>query len=314
MSFDMTFHPRPGTTLTRAEFNAYFAGAEDWSLDGAEANYHNEDTGVYFHLSHREPDAGAAKGKAAEEGGGPRLWFSINFCRPRFFGREARSVLAGVADDLGLMIHAEDGEAIEDGEELSEEMLRQWNQGNDWACRAILAMSGTTGLHPVPAKVLEECWLWTYQREQYAQGLFEAGSDVFVPRVMWLLHEGRAKSLAVWPNLLPTAIPKVDLVYVGRNEMPAGKKGRRTKPALVPWDEVRKAMKGYKVKKDAPLPYLLLDFGRAEDAPEEAARYVHGLEPVEGKLEGLSPDKLLDEEEGKNDNDEDDEDDDDVVF
>jgi hypothetical protein len=296
MSYDLTLYPRPGVSLTRDEFTAYFTDNEPWSLNGDEANYENEATGVYFHLTHRdgEVEDEASKGKTAADATGPRLWFNINFCRPRFFGREASSVLDAVATDLGLIALTEDGEEI-DSEGIGEEMLDQWNRGNDWACRAILAMHGTgTGVHPFPAKALGDNWVWTYQREQMAEDLFDDDIDVFVPRVMYLRHEGKPRSLAVWPNLIPTAVPKVDLVYVARDELPAGKRGRRTRMALVTYDELRAGLPRFKAKKGGPLPYLLLDYGRAEDAPDDVVKYVHGLPSYEGKLQGLAPDKLID--------------------
>jgi hypothetical protein len=220
----------------------------------------------------------------------------MNFCRPRFFGREAASVLSAVTQALGLVIRDEEGGEVSGGKRTAEAMLAEWNRGNEWACGAMRAMEGISGIHPIPAKALENQWTWTFQRDDFAMTLFGEQIDVFVPRVMYVLHEGEAKSLAVWPNLIPTALPQVDLIYVARDEMPEGKRGRRTKMALVPWSEVKSGLKGYKVRKDGPLPYLLLDYGSAEDAPEAVVKYVHGLPSHEGEVSGLAPDRLLDDD------------------
>src|SRR5262249_38298399 len=159
-----------------------------------EANYENEDTGVYFHLGLTIP-----RGKKA--GSRPHVWFNMNFCRPRFFGREASSVLTAIACAIPLMIRGEDDEKITDVDDLGEAMLAQWNEGNEWACGAMRSMEGVTGVYPMPAKALENNWMWTYLRDGFAMGLFSDGIDVFAPSVMYLLHEGRAKSVAIWPNL-----------------------------------------------------------------------------------------------------------------
>src|SRR5262249_34968471 len=157
------------------EFTAYFADNEPWSLNGDEADYHNEETGVYFRLSHRAGEAvdEPSKGKTAADATGPRLWFNMNFCRPRFFGREAFEELADVAEGMRLMVIADEGEEITEPGAVGEEMLRQWTRGNDWACRAILGIHGAgAGVHRFPAKALGDNWLWTYQRNDLADSLY----------------------------------------------------------------------------------------------------------------------------------------------
>lgn len=293
MSYDLNLHPRSGTALTAESFRAHFTDAERFTLHGDVARYSNDDTGVYFQLTYYVPIASDEKGKSGDAAG-PHVWMNVNFCRPRFFGREASSVLAGVADDLELMIHDEDGGTIDDGDAIAEEMLRQWNEGNDWACRAILAMSGATGIHSLPGDFLHNCWVWTYHREERNSDLFDDGHDVFVPKVMFVERGGELKTLVVYPNVIPTAVPKVDLVLVTRDEMPAGKKGRRTKPALVTWDELRAALPGFEVDEEGPLPFLLLNYGTAEEAPPEVVKFVHGLEAFTDKIQGVSADHVLD--------------------
>ncbi|MGL4553468.1 MAG: hypothetical protein ACRC33_20060 [Gemmataceae bacterium] len=292
MSYDLNLYPRPGTALTADSFRAYFADAERITLDGDQADYSNDDTGVYFSLTFSEPEGSDEKGKA-EDAGGPHVWLNVNFCRPRSFGREASSVLTGITDGLSLRIHGEDGEQIDDPDDIGEEMLRQWNAGNDWACRALLAMKGTDPVYRLPATLLRGCWVWSYQKLPH---LYEDDIDVFVPAILFLKRGGELKTCAVWPNLIPTAVPKVDLVYVMRNEMPEGKQGRRTKPALVSWDELRAALPAFAVDDQGPLPYILLDYGTAEDAPPEAVRFVHGLPAFTDTVERIGADNVFDED------------------
>src|SRR5262249_34199248 len=175
MSYDLTLHPRPGEAFSREAFQGYFTDRPNFSLNGDEASYENETTGVYFHLTYREPEEEAEqKGKPAELRGGPRIWFNINFCRPRFFGREAAQGLREIIAGLRLMIHSEAGDDITDPDRASEEMLAQWNRGNEWACRAILAMHGSaTGIYPVPAEALMNYWDWSFNRDELAEDLFD---------------------------------------------------------------------------------------------------------------------------------------------
>jgi hypothetical protein len=89
----------------------------------------------------------------------------------------------------------------------------------------------------------------------------------------------------------------VDLVFVTRDELPAGKKGRRTSPALVPWDELRAGLPGFEVNDyDHDLPFILMNYASAEEAPVEVVRYVHGLTGMKGKPQLLSADKVLDDD------------------
>src|SRR5262245_38716160 len=52
MSFDLTLAPRPGKPpLERQAFLNHFTNKKLHHHDGDTVNYHNEDTGVYFHLT-----------------------------------------------------------------------------------------------------------------------------------------------------------------------------------------------------------------------------------------------------------------------
>jgi hypothetical protein len=85
-----------------------------------------------------------------------------------------------------------------------------------------------------------------------------------------------------------------------RDELPARfANGVDTAKAVVPWQDVRKAASAFEVvsgEGNSGLPYVLMDYGSAEQAPAELINFVRGLPAFGGKLQGIATDQILDEE------------------
>lgn len=303
MSYDLYLLRRAGAKpLTKKEFQSFFKGGSDFTVKGTSVGYSNEKTGVYFSFEYSD-------GKAADAdpddplAGRAHVHFNLNYIRPHTFGLEAERVLTRMVAALDLIVSDPQNEGMGDGEYTPEGFLRGWNAGNRFGYQTMRSIqqrgeTALSGQHVLPAKTLRACWEWTYGINRLYDRLHEDDIDVFVPRVMYTLCDGALRTCCVWPQLIPTALPAVDVVLVMRNELPQGTEGE-TGNALVAWKDVRKAAAKFKLVsgKDAPgLKYVLMDYGTAEEAPPELVEYVRGLPAFEGSMQGVSPDRVLDEE------------------
>jgi hypothetical protein len=299
MSYDLYLFRRPGADrLGKKGFADFFKDLEHFRIDKDEAHYHNEATGVYFHFAYSAGKKGK-KGEPATES----LYFNLNFFRSHIFGLEAADTLENVVEELDLTVSDPQLEGMGDGEFTRDGFLRGWNAGNRFAHSAILSMKDeqrVTQPYTLPAAQNEAYWRWTYERQVLVDLLAEDGIDVFVPRIMFLGGAGGVRSMCIWPNLVPTAVPEVDEVLVARDQLPEKfAEGVEAGYALVPWKAFRKASAGFRTVAagaDTPLSYALLDYGTQEDAPPKLADYVRQLPGTTEKLALIEPDQILDEE------------------
>src|SRR5690349_4007908 len=105
MSYDLYFLRRPEqAALSREEFSAYFANRPNYTVQGSQAWYANEDTGVYFSFGFGDGSDGVEDEPEEDLEPPPDeltstgLSFNINYFRPHFFGLEAEPELAAVVD------------------------------------------------------------------------------------------------------------------------------------------------------------------------------------------------------------------------
>ena len=111
---------------------------------------------------------------------------------------------------------------------------------------------------------------------------------------MFLLVNGEFGSFCVWPDALPTVIPRVDFLYVVRDE-------------LAPRRILRKQAEDYcsVAMQDFPPildPFATTDFDIAAyklptpQSPKAIKDYVRSLKPFLGNVEGVSHDSVLNRE------------------
>jgi hypothetical protein len=310
MSYDLYLFSREGasnrTTLTREAFFDYFEG-EHYTTEDDAVSYNNGDTGVYFSFTWYDSSAGEVEPPKVPL---PHVHFKINYNRSHVFALEAERELTALVEHFDLLVEDPQDEGMSRGEYTADGFLRGWNAGNGAAHRVFAQMEsqgerGLSGSLTLPSATLRACWEWSRRRDPLADELFDDEDiDVFVPRVMFLRHEGRALSFCVWPNLIPSALPQVDRIVLSRNELPEPWASHSTEGlVLIDWEQLRAVLLGFDEVEErdgageaAPLPYLLMTYARGEDAPEELARYVIGLPGVEGKLQWAAPGEVLDEE------------------
>jgi hypothetical protein len=297
MSYDLYLFPRPGAPpLGRQAFLDYFEGdLYERSDDGV--RYSNPDTGVYFTFSYSEGGEDDFRAR-------PHVHFNLNYFRPHTFGLEAERVLTPFARHFDLVVDDPQTEGMGQGEYTGEGFLRGWDAGNRFAHQAMRAMrpAGGAEVLALPAEVNRKLWDWNYHRARFSEELAEFEDvGVFAPCILFFREGGRARTFCVFPNLVPTAVPRVDRVFILRNELsPPHDTQSQDTPAWVRWDELRQAAAGFRVTDDnTDLEYLLLfggDYLDKDSAPDGLARWVIALPDWPGRPDVVSPDQVLDEE------------------
>jgi hypothetical protein len=321
MSFDLTLFPRAGRPpLERQDFLAYFNNEKLHQHDGDTVNYSNEDTGVYFHLTWQ--GGGSNTDEAKDDTGAtapsePTLYFNMNYFRPHTFGLEAVRVLAGLVQRFDLVVDDPQADGMGQGDFTPEGFLRSWNSGNRFAVSAIRQMRAQgetplTGNLTLPTALNAACWRWNYFRETVVEDLRDLDDiDVYVPPIWFCDEGGQARTFALYPNLVPTAVPQVDYVLLLRNELegPFADQSNDT-PAWVRWEDFVAAFSRYRVRCLEPEPgeepdaeshphVILYDAGEYpnnENVPEGLANWVINQPDWPGRPDRVAPDDILDAE------------------
>lgn len=234
MSYDLDFCvPEGAPAPTTAELEAYFRGRPWYQLNGTQAFYGNEDTGVYFtfELEERSPDEdeesrAAGEGEEEDPADGLRpiaLSFNINYVRPSVFGLEAERELSALVERFGLSVDDPQMNGMGRGPYSAAGFLAGWGHGNAFGYRAVVehirkepgeqAATFTTVLESAE---LERCWRWNLQRADLQR---EMGEEVFVPRISFLRWDGGIRSFAVWGDAMPIALPDVDVLMLVRQQL-----------------------------------------------------------------------------------------------
>jgi hypothetical protein len=312
VSYDLDLYPRKKKRpLRREAFLAYFEG-ERFHHDGDTVNYSNDDTGVYFHFTWYGggTDVDAPNRQTDAYRRQPYIHFNMNYFRPHTFGLEAARVLPRVVEHFDLVVSDPQSEGMGQGDFSEEGFLRGWNAGNRFAAQAVGAMrqAGETALGgtlTLPAALNRAYWDWNYRRQQICDDLCDLELiGVYVPPIWFCREDGQVRSFALFPNLVPTAVPRVDYVFALRNELgkPYAKRSKDT-PAWVRWEELVAAAPGFEVRGaergDQTHPHLILfseDYHSMETPPKSLANWVIGLPGWPGKPDQVRPDEILDAE------------------
>lgn len=303
MSYDLNLFGRPGVPdLDRATFMAHFVG-DRYQIDDDEVHYSNPDTGVYFHFTFREG------GHVAEDNPNRRtrstIYFNMNYFRPHTFGLEADLILKPLVKQFDLIVSDPQSAGMGEGEYDSEGFLRGWNAGNAFAAQAFRQLGGHENALTIPTALNRKLWGWNFDRKGTGEDLWDLDEiDVYVPPIWFCKEDGKPRTFALYPNLVPTAVPKVDYVLLLRNELssPFKRKSKET-PAWVRWQDLRDVAADFELRYEDEdhddLDYLVLHsetYRNKETAPRELAKWVIALPDWPGKPDQVNPDQILDAE------------------
>ena len=304
MSFDLILFPRKGRRLERGKFCAYFEKQRHVERTDDEVRYSNDDTGVYFTLSYKERDVADPEERARAELAKTTIAFEMNFVRPGFFALEASLVLSRLAEHFSLLVEDPQKDGMQRVAFDADAFVKNWTGSNRWACQAIGQTGGSSHL-TLPPALNEALWRWNYSQDTMSRRFEDDLIGAFVPLVKFYREGDQARSFCIFPNLVPTAVPKVDRVMITRDKLPPphARKSNPT-PAWVTWDEIVAVMPGYEIRGEGVgrdgHPHLILfdedGYQSPKTAPNALALWVIGLPDWPGRPDIISPDQILDAE------------------
>lgn len=281
MSYDLYLDRTRPVTLD--EFHAFFSQRPSFRAKNGQAVYENNDTGVYFVFDL------ATEGDREEPS--HKVSFNLNYFRPHFFAREAGPELAAVIAAFGFRIHDPQNDGMGDGPFSEEGFLQGWDHGNAFGYQAMLrSETPPTTIHSRPTAELDAIWRWNRQKAVTQNGL---GEQVFVPRVFWVVVDGKLSSTVVWPDGIPELVPAVDLYVIERERLAPRRFFRRDKDTcVVSRSELEQAL-GPLTASQHPLPSRLF---KDKQAVTDVRRFVTNLRRSEVKIAGVPMDQVLNQE------------------
>lgn len=282
MSYDLYFKRRAGE-FTAEDFAEYFGKRAHYDLQGSQAWYQNEDTGVYFVF-----ELGIDSDDPELESFAVSL--NVNYFRPSFFGLEAEPEVTAFARAFDMVVSDPQTNGMGEGEYRADFFLSGWNTGNEFGYRAILREPAARQEQAtLPSETLIKAWVWNRARNELQNQLGEAK---FVPRIMFMLIAGKAATIAVWPDGIPIAVPDVDYFMVPRKELAPRRFLRRVQDeTLVSSKDVLPIFNKHGTAR--PNGTLVLNY---VDAPREIREFVASLPLDKREIAGVPNDKILDRE------------------
>jgi len=283
MSFDILFLQPVGQSLTEKDFAVYFSRRRHYKVEGSQAWYSNENTGVYFcfDLGQDTPDP--------EDDDAPIpaiAQFTLNYFRPHTFALEAEYELTSFVRALGLPIHDPQLDGMSDGPYNPERFIEGWNRGNEFAYSSLLSQDGRSAAsHVLPGQAIEQYWRWNMERIELQMRLSD---DIFVPKISFAEYNGAVVSVAVWTDGIPSTLPDVDLFVVVRQELAPSEEDT----VIVPAADVQPIVSQFPVK-PGPRSYRLLEY---DEPPDSIAKWIIKLPRTKTQFKWLNADSIHDQE------------------
>ncbi len=271
MSYDLFMKKRSGK-YTLDEFNGYFLGRPFYEIQGEQAWYQNEDTGVYFMFEYQGGDDYP-------------IAFNMNYFRPSYFVNEAEPEVAAFIENNDIIVDDPQMGGMGQGEFDKSKFISGWKQGNEFGFKAILQhQEQQLDILTLPSEQLEKIWSWNFNQIRVQESV---GEDMFIPRIMLLQNNEDVITVCVWPDGIPIAIPPVDYVLIGRTAL-----GADEETALCSWNDVQPILEAHSVKMLGDAYYLYYDI-----VPEDIEQFIFGLDAFDpSHLAGLPVDQVLDRE------------------
>jgi hypothetical protein len=284
MSYDLYFKSRnSGSKIGASDFAGHLRQRKNFTVSDKQAVYQNEVTGVYFVF-----DLNGAENE--EQPSLLPVSFNLNYYRPHIFGLEAEIEVKLFVKKFDLLVSDPQTDGMGEGEYSTEKFLSGWNKGNEFGYRAILQQHPDTSPSTLSTAQIESCWRWNHAQPGLQQQL---GDNVFVPRFMFLLREGKVLTTVVWPDGIPSAIPGADVVLIPRKTVLPKKFFRSPEDQVIAsWSEVAPIVEQFPLEQGA-VPYRLM---RYTEIPSSVLAQLRSFTPTKEKPTGISVDKILNAE------------------
>ncbi|MFN0094777.1 MAG: hypothetical protein ACKVVT_08370 [Dehalococcoidia bacterium] len=282
MAFELFFGTLGATEdLSVAAFQQHFAGRPHTKVQGKEAHYNNDATGVQFAFRvHVPPEIPIRKFVGYAQ-------FSLDFVRPGFFATEATREIGAFVAATGYEVY--DAQRLEHppGPWDPREFIASWDASN----RALLRGTGSAPLS-LPKSDLLLIWRWNFARPNYAAQL---GGGHYVPPIMLVEDRDAVRTAVVWNGEMRAALPKVDLVLTPSQRSARRGLLRRKQEeevmSVAEWRQVAPFVASEPVRRE-PGAHYVINF---ETPPAGLLRMVEGLPPSD-HLRPLTMDEVIDHE------------------
>jgi hypothetical protein len=284
MSYNLYFKPRQGT-LSEDAFWSYFEGKANYTRQGAQAIYDNENTGVYFDflfdLSPLEEDEGPASDCP--------VMLTVNYMRPGFFIQEAEREVSALVKHFDFLVLDPQSDEKGPKNHQTENMIKTWHEGNQFSVSVRMSLDESSREHFfwVPRELLQSTWAWNFSiEERYAN----ATKDLFLPRIFLGQLEEQIITFACWPDGLPSHVPKVDYLWVPRKNLAPRKFFKKQEDTtFVAWHLAEPVlMKHGQLQADGSI-----ELGYLDKPPAEVVKFVRNL-PLETRtFQGFASDQTL---------------------
>lgn len=255
----------------------YLKGRPHYSSDGKAIAYENSDTGVHFTFRVKARRSLALQWLARE------LHFEINYGRPGYFAVEADIELRALLAAFDASVEDPQMRGMGSGPYSTEGFLRGWTYGNDFLTSTLIRDGSIGQRHLFPGKLLHDVWEWNYRRRER---MAATDDGRFVP-LIWLREiDGRDCLVTLWGNGMPTTLPQVDYVFVGKYV------DGQERVGLATWAEVVDVVTRAGV--DGSKRPIDIDY---KHTPPAIAEWVEGVPLIDPRaLPSLEPHQILDEE------------------
>jgi hypothetical protein len=284
MSYDLFFKPKGDASPDKQKFIEYFQGRPNYEVSDTQAVYSNEETGVYFVFDFEE-----AKGEDADSHDSA-LAFNLNYFRPHVFALEAENEVEALVRKFSLLVEDPQVDGTGEGEFSAKQFISGWAKGNESACQSFLREPDPARIFTLPTSQIETAWRWNGLRQALQDRL---GLRIFVPKISFMKRDGGVGTFVVWSDAVSMALPDVDYLVLYRRELaPRRLFSKQEGLAVRPMDECREILKAFPTKTYG-LPYKLVAYAKP---PKEIVRLFKSGKSIEGELDIVPPDNVLNEE------------------
>lgn len=283
MSYDLYLKPRTGSIDPATVLN-YFRTRPNYTVEGEQAGYENEDTGIQFFFAINRDEPGEPSAEYP-------VLFNLAYFRPSFFVLEAEPEVTAFVRAFDCVVLDPQTDGMGQGEYRRDKLLSGWNFGNELAYEVILLRDDDIrqGLVTLPTDTLHDIWRWNYDRASLQE---QIGDGKFVPIIFVAFVDKRLSTMVIWSDGLPMVFPAVDYFVVSRHELdPRLQSGQAQGYCLLSWREALAMLE----------PYMRVYSSRAfvldyDIPPGPLVNAILGLDALPERLGGVPLTSVFDRE------------------
>lgn len=283
MSYDLYFRPE-ARSVDEADVLDYFRARPNYSIEKDQITYANEDTGVYFTFDLGDDESNLEEVQYA-------VALNVNFYRPSYFIREAELETTAFVRQFGWTVFDPQTHGMGEGAYRADKLISGYDAGNEIAYSAILQEMPALrkDLLTLPTSTLARIWHWNHGRRKRQE---DVGDVKFVPRIIFVLLEGKLSTIAVWTDVMSAELPMVDHFLVVRDKLAPRRFSKKTADKVyLAWNDAIEILERHGARR--PDGAISLEYGLA---PTEMIDLITSLKPEERQVSLVAADQVLDRE------------------